>query len=275
MIERYRDGWCPSAEPPRSWRPSFDGIAEARRAAHRRGRAHRRARRDLAARPRLNRYVQDEEPWKLAKDEAEAERARPGALRARRGPARGLGAAAPVHARLDASACSTRSARTARSTARALRRGGRRRARSASSASSSRGSRPRRRPPEAEPVIDTHCHLDICEPPVAELVERARGGGRDPDRHGRDERRVDRARARRGRGPRRRLRDRRAPSRTRRPGFDDARDSRRSSARRPIRGRARSARPGSTTTATTRRGRTSSAPSRRSSSWRRASACRS
>ena len=33
---------------------------------------------------------------------------------------------------------------------------------------------PRRRPPEAEPVIDSHCHLDYCEPPVAELVGRAR-----------------------------------------------------------------------------------------------------
>jgi TatD DNase family protein len=26
-------------------------------------------------------------------------------------------------------------------------------------------------------VIDTHCHLDACEPPVAELVERARAAG--------------------------------------------------------------------------------------------------
>jgi TatD DNase family protein len=36
-------------------------------------------------------------------------------------------------------------------------------------------SRTRRRPPEA--VIDTHCHLDACEPPVAELVGRARAAG--------------------------------------------------------------------------------------------------
>src|SRR5918994_1785238 len=49
--------------------------------------------------------------------------------------------------------------------------------RSASSASSSPGSRPRRRPPEAPAVIDTHCHLDSCEPPVAELVGRARAAG--------------------------------------------------------------------------------------------------
>src|SRR5918995_4348999 len=48
---------------------------------------------------------------------------------------------------------------------------------SANWGSSSRASRPRRRPPEAEAVIDTHCHLDACDPPVAELVGRARAAG--------------------------------------------------------------------------------------------------
>ena len=82
-------------------------------------------------------------------------RARPaqldaGALRARRGPARGVGAAAPVHARLGRAA-----ARGARAATDLVARRARASApsaaarRSASSASSSRGSRPRRRPPEA------------------------------------------------------------------------------------------------------------------------------
>lgn len=26
-------------------------------------------------------------------------------------------------------------------------------------------------------MVDTHCHLDACEPPAAELVERARVAG--------------------------------------------------------------------------------------------------
>ena len=59
----------------------------------------------------------------------------------------------------------------------ALGRGRGRREGQPSSGSSSRASRPRRRPPEAEPVVDTHCHLDYCEPPVAELVGRARAAG--------------------------------------------------------------------------------------------------
>src|SRR6185503_19640568 len=63
-----------------------------------------------------------------------------------------------------------------RSTARASARS-RAARRSASWGSSSPASRPRRRPPEAAAVIDTHCHLDYCEPPVAELVGRARAAG--------------------------------------------------------------------------------------------------
>ena len=59
------------------------------------------------------------------------------------------------------------------------------------------GRAPRRRPPEAGAVIDTHCHLDACEPPVAELVGRARAAGVDAAGDRRDGRRVDRARARR------------------------------------------------------------------------------
>ena len=48
MIERYRDGVVPTAEPPPELAAEFDGLAEARREQHRRGGADRRARRDLA-----------------------------------------------------------------------------------------------------------------------------------------------------------------------------------------------------------------------------------
>ena len=37
---------------------------------------------------RLNRYVEEQAPWQLAKDDARAERARPRAPHAGRGPAR-------------------------------------------------------------------------------------------------------------------------------------------------------------------------------------------
>ena len=129
---------------------------------------------------RLNRYVQDEEPWQLAKDDAEADRLDQVLYTL----AEGLrvvsvllhpfmpGSAERLLAALGREDLSLDGAR-ARARPRAARR-------SASSGSSSRGSRPRRRPPEAEPVIDTHCHLDHCEPPEAELVGRARAAGVEP-----------------------------------------------------------------------------------------------
>jgi methionyl-tRNA synthetase len=73
MIERYRDGVVPDAEAPDELRADFDGLAEAVKARID----------DLEITAaldeiwqrikRLNRYVQDEEPWQLAKDEAEAD----------------------------------------------------------------------------------------------------------------------------------------------------------------------------------------------------------
>ncbi len=74
MISRYRDGVVPEAEPDAALAPEFDGLGESVR--------------DLLDRvepslaldeiwqrvKRLNRYVQDEEPWKLSKDEAESDR---------------------------------------------------------------------------------------------------------------------------------------------------------------------------------------------------------
>ena len=65
MIDRYRDGVVPDAEAPAELAAEFDGLARgrARRASTRW--SYRRARRDLAPVRRLNRYVQDEEPWQL------------------------------------------------------------------------------------------------------------------------------------------------------------------------------------------------------------------
>ncbi len=74
MITRYRDGVVPEAEPDAALAPEFDGLVETVR--------------DLLDRvepslaldeiwqrvKRLNRYVQDEEPWKLSKDEGESGR---------------------------------------------------------------------------------------------------------------------------------------------------------------------------------------------------------
>jgi methionyl-tRNA synthetase len=74
MIARYRDGVVPDAEPPEALRAQFDGLAEAVRA--------RLDAIELTAAldeiwqrvKLLNRYVQDEEPWQLSKDEGAAER---------------------------------------------------------------------------------------------------------------------------------------------------------------------------------------------------------
>jgi methionyl-tRNA synthetase len=73
MIERYRDGVVPSAAPPPEIAAEFDGIADAVRA--RIDDVEITAALDEIWRriKRLNRYVQDEEPWQLAKDESEAE----------------------------------------------------------------------------------------------------------------------------------------------------------------------------------------------------------
>ena len=75
MIGRYRDGQVPDAEVPAELAQEFDGLADAGPRAARRGRAERGARRDLAAGQAAQRaIVQDEEPWQLAKDDANAER---------------------------------------------------------------------------------------------------------------------------------------------------------------------------------------------------------
>jgi methionyl-tRNA synthetase len=73
MIERYRDGVVPSAEPPAELASQFEGLVEAVRA--RIDEVELTAALDEIWRrvKLLNRYVQDEEPWKLAKDDAQAD----------------------------------------------------------------------------------------------------------------------------------------------------------------------------------------------------------
>jgi methionyl-tRNA synthetase len=74
MIARYRDGVVPDARPAEELAAEFDGLVEAVR--------DRLDQVELTGAldeiwqriKRLNRYVQDEQPWQLAKDPAEAER---------------------------------------------------------------------------------------------------------------------------------------------------------------------------------------------------------
>jgi methionyl-tRNA synthetase len=74
MIGRYRDGVVPEAEPPAAIATEFEGLAEAVCAKL--------DQLDVSAAldelwrrvKRLNAYVQEEEPWQLAKDESQSER---------------------------------------------------------------------------------------------------------------------------------------------------------------------------------------------------------
>jgi methionyl-tRNA synthetase len=74
MVARYRDGVVPEAEPPAVLVSEFEGLVEAVRAHI--------DELDLSAAldelwrrvKRLNAYVQEQEPWQLAKDETQSER---------------------------------------------------------------------------------------------------------------------------------------------------------------------------------------------------------
>ena len=74
MINSFREGVVPDGEPPAELVAEFDGLLEAVKAGI--DEVELTAALDEIWRriKRLNRYVQDEEPWKLAKDPAEAER---------------------------------------------------------------------------------------------------------------------------------------------------------------------------------------------------------
>jgi methionyl-tRNA synthetase len=74
MINSFRDGVVPTAEPPAELTAEFDGLLEAVKVGI--DEVELTAALDEIWRriKRLNRYVQDEEPWKLAKDPAQVER---------------------------------------------------------------------------------------------------------------------------------------------------------------------------------------------------------
>ena len=72
MIGRYRDGVVPDAEPDPGVAAAFDGLDDAVRARLDRVEVTA-ALEEIWQRVRaLNRFVQDEEPWKVSKDEARA-----------------------------------------------------------------------------------------------------------------------------------------------------------------------------------------------------------
>jgi methionyl-tRNA synthetase len=74
MIDRYRDGVVPDAEPPEELTADFDGVADAVKARIDELEITTALDEIWQRIKRLNRYVQDEQPWQLAKDEAEADR---------------------------------------------------------------------------------------------------------------------------------------------------------------------------------------------------------
>ena len=172
--------WCPtSSSTPRSPPTSTASPSEVVRAARPRGAHRRRSTRIWQRVRRLNRYVEEQAPWKLAKDPTRAERPRRRAALAGRGPARRHGAAVPPTcprpragcwrrwaAGGDAARRRGRPALPASDRGRALRRRARRR-------------RVQRVPPlfpkpQSGPVIDSHTHLD-----------RGRGARRRARRRGR------------------------------------------------------------------------------------------
>jgi methionyl-tRNA synthetase len=74
MIDRYRDGVVPDAQPNEALAADFDGLAES--VCDRLDKVEITAALDEIWRriKRLNRYVQDEQPWQLSKDDAQSER---------------------------------------------------------------------------------------------------------------------------------------------------------------------------------------------------------
>ena len=73
MIDRYRDGVVPEAEPAAALSADFDGLAETVAGLIDRVEPSLALDEIWQRVKRLNRYVQDEEPWKLSKDDAQSD----------------------------------------------------------------------------------------------------------------------------------------------------------------------------------------------------------
>ena len=168
---------CPTAEPPEELASEFEGLVEAVRL--RIDEVELTAALDEIWRriKLLNRYVQDQAPWQLAKDEANAERLD----QVLYALAEGLRVVSVLlHPFMPTSAERLLAALGRPDLSLEDARFG---AVPGGAKVSELGQlfprveSPRRRSPEAPAVIDTHCHLDSCEPPVAELVGRARAAG--------------------------------------------------------------------------------------------------
>ncbi len=210
MLLRYRDGRVPRGRAG----PGARG----------RLRRPRRARRELIDRAeltlaleeiwqrvrRLNRYVEEQAPWQLAKDEAARERARP---RCSRTLLEGLRVVAvllwpylPASAERLLAALGAPDARLAGAELGSGQHRARRRALERAVPEGRAATARSRRP-----MIDSHTHLDLCEPPDAELVRGGRRGRRDADADRRHRRRLLPRRAGGGRGLPAGLRGDRAP----------------------------------------------------------------
>ena len=178
MIERYREGVVPETDPDAGLAADFDGLAE-RVAGHIDDVEPTAALDEIWQRvKRLNQYVQDEEPWQLAKDDAQAARLDTVLF----GLAEGLRVVSvlvqPFLPALGGAAARGARPRGPLAGGRPLRRGLRRRQARRARAALPEGRAPGRNARLGRAaVVDTHCHLDACEPPAAELVERARAAG--------------------------------------------------------------------------------------------------
>ena len=201
---------------------------------------------------RLNRYVEENAPWQLAKDETQGRRA--AARRCARSPRACGSSRVLLTPYIPESAEKLLAALGAPDTTldeRALRRAPGRAAREQARAAV----------PQAG-MIDSHTHLDRGPAPEAELVAEARAAGRHAHPHDRDGRaRRARPRSRAADDATRRCSPPSAATRTRRPATTTASPTGCASSP-STRPSARSARPASTTTATTRRAPTRSARSR-------------
>ena len=159
----------------------FDGLAEAVARAPRPGRADRGARRDLAARQARSTATSR---TRSRGSSPRTRRRRSSSTRcSTRWPRACAWSSVLLHPFMPglrrAAAGGARAARTCRSTARASARPAAARAIGELGQLFPRVEAAGALGRVTGPVVDTHCHLDHCEPPDAELVERARAAGRD------------------------------------------------------------------------------------------------